>query len=118
MHYSATGGFQDLCPPGFHVPTASEWQILINESLGNGLAGSTLKDMNRVNGFHGLLPGFIYQNLAWFFGNGNLAGTLFWSSTPVGEGKATARGFNSLNNSISEYPASINNAFSVRCVRN
>jgi uncharacterized protein (TIGR02145 family) len=118
MLYTGANGFQDLCPPGFHVPSTSEWQTLIDASLGNGLAGSTLKDLDRENGFHGLLPGIIYQNRGWYFGTGNLAGTHFWSSTKSGENKVTARGINSLNNSVSEYPASANDAFSVRCIRN
>jgi len=37
-----------LCPNGWHVPTATEWNTLINYLGGNSIAGSKLKDTGTV----------------------------------------------------------------------
>jgi uncharacterized protein (TIGR02145 family) len=40
--YAVERGY--LCPKGWHVPTMADWDILINESGGMGIAGSKLKE--------------------------------------------------------------------------
>jgi uncharacterized protein (TIGR02145 family) len=116
--YNGSATFQDICPAGWHLATSSEWDQLITGSLGNGIAGSTLKDMQAATGFHGLTGGISYLNSLWAFTSGTITATMFWTSDALADGRAVARGLNSINPSVSSYPSSRANAFSVRCVRN
>jgi hypothetical protein len=54
-----------------------------------------------------------YINTGWDF---NGIATFFWSSTSYGGYKAWAHGMNESDPSVSVYPASRVNAFSVRCI--
>jgi len=110
---------QGLCPPEWHVPTATEWQLLIDGQVnaGNGIAGSDLRDLTPIFGFHALLGGLFYQNSLWNFENGTLTASMFWTSTKSGSNRALARGLNSINPSVSTYHSLRSNAFSVRCVK-
>ncbi len=122
MRYGATTANQGICPPEWHVPSEPEWQsLLIAVGAGtnppDGMAGNSLKDANLTGGFHARLGGLLYLNNMWAFITGNLTGTMFWTSTPTGTGQALARGVNVFNPSMSRYPGSIENAFSVRCVK-
>ena len=118
MQYQAGSVYQDICPPGWHVATASEWDNLINSCLGNSMAGSTLKDTLNTNNFHGLLKGMLYQNSTWAFGSGSTIGSMFWTADPNSTEYATSRGLNIFNPSVSFYRSLRSNAFPVRCVRN
>jgi len=114
--------YQGVCPPGWHIPTQQEWQSLINSMAGftpgDGVAGGYLKDQNQANGFRALLKGMYYLNNTWAFISGNsLTATMFWTSTPSGSNRAIARGMNNYNYSVSFYPSSRTNAFTVRCVK-
>ena len=124
IQYKVTAGpaYQGVCPPGWHVPTETEWQTLIDgvTNPGNGIAGGTLKDLNLATGFKALLDGIYYQNSIWAFTSGNpLTATMFWTSTPYGPDltRATARGLNNYDYSVSLYHSSRANAFPVRCVK-
>ncbi len=123
MAYGTTSQNQGLCPPGWHIPSESEWQDMINAITtgiappSDGLAGGFLKDTTIVTGFHARVRGFYYLNTTWGFLSGTPTGTMFWTSTPVAENRAIARGSNTTNPSASKYPGSRGNAFSVRCVR-
>jgi len=116
---SAGEYLQGLCPPEWHVPTSSEWQMLIDGQTnpGNGIAGGDLKDPNPAFGFKGLLMGIFYQNDTWDFTSGNLTATMFWTSTTVGSTRALIRGLNSYVESVSAYNSLHSNAFPVRCVK-
>ena len=112
---------QGLCPPEWHIPSQSEWQLLIDAvsgmSPGDGLAGSYLRDPNSPFGFHALLSGIFYLNDTWAFTSGNLTATMFWTSTGSGSTRAVARGMNVFDYSISLYESSRANALPVRCVK-
>jgi uncharacterized protein (TIGR02145 family) len=118
MQYNSTPGWpKGVCPPGWHVPTAVEWQDLIDAFSGNGQAGSDLKDLNTTLGFHGMLEGVFYLNIRWAFSAGTVSpGTMFWTSTLSGS-KPIVRGLNYFNPSVSLYESSPANAFPVRCVK-
>ena len=118
MQYQETPQYQDLCPPGWHVPTAADWDNLITDFNGNGIAGSALKDTVFANGFHGLLKGLFYMNRTWAFGSGSITGSIFWTADALSTDFATSRGINIYNLSVSLYPSSRANAFPVRCIRN
>jgi uncharacterized protein (TIGR02145 family) len=112
MRYDDTPGLQGLCPPGWHVPTEAEWNTLFSFYISNGFAGSPLK-YSGFSGFNALLSGVNHFNRQWDFNN---FATFFWSSTPYGPYKAWAHGMNDYNPSVSFYPSSRANAFSVRCI--
>ncbi len=112
------GMFQDLCPPGWHVATPAEWDLLIAANLGEGIAGAYLKDLKNASGFLARLYGIFYLNNQWAFTPGTMPGTMFWTSAGRPGGEAVARGLNDPNPSVSLYEAGRANAFSARCVRN
>ena len=113
MRYDETPGLQGLCPPAWHVPTEAEWNTLFALYTNNGFAGSPLK-YSGFSGFNALLSGVNHINRQWDFQN---FATFFWSSTPYGPYKAWAHGLNDFNPSVSFYPSSRSNAFSVRCLK-
>jgi uncharacterized protein (TIGR02145 family) len=118
MEYSDNSTFQDLCPAGWHIATSGEWDQLISNSMGDGIAGRVLKDLYNPSGFQGILGGIYYMNSSWSFTSGPVMGMMYWTSGELPEGRAIARGLNSMNPSVSLYPSSRANALSVRCVRN
>ncbi|MEI6681219.1 MAG: FISUMP domain-containing protein [Bacteroidota bacterium] len=117
MLYSNTETSQGLCPPGWHIPSADEWDALLSSNNGAGRAGWPLKDLLLVNGFYSYQPGFLYLNHTWTFTMGLYAGSMYWTSTASGQERAIARGLNEFNPSVSMYVSSRGNAFSVRCLK-
>jgi uncharacterized protein (TIGR02145 family) len=122
MRYGTTTANKGICPPEWHVPAEAEWQLMLT-SLGtgtnppDGIAGSFLKDSFLSNGFDAILTGLFYLNSTWAYTSGNLTGTMYWTSTQTGPGQAAARGVNNQNPSTSRYHGSMENAFSLRCVK-
>jgi uncharacterized protein (TIGR02145 family) len=110
-------GDQGLCPPGWHIPSAAEWNILLSFYSGAGQAGGYLKDSLLVNGFHSYQQGFLYLNNTWAFTSGLDEGSMYWTSTAAGTDRAVVRGLNIFNPSVSMYPSSRQNAFGVRCCK-
>ena len=117
MQYSQQPGIQGLCPPGWHVPTASEWDDLLSFYNGPGQAGGPFKDTLISTGFHSIQQGFLYQNNTWAFTSGLQAGSMYWSSTASGTDRAVARGLNDYNLSVSRYSSLRSNGFGVRCCK-
>jgi len=113
MKFDDSPAGQGLCPPGWHVPTETEWTTLMNYYLGNGRAGRPLQD-TIINGFKALRSGVFYLNSSWSFLD---FATILWSSTASGQSKAISHGMNLYNFSVSLYPASRANAFGVRCLK-
>jgi uncharacterized protein (TIGR02145 family) len=113
MKYDNTLGSQGFCPPSWHVPTETEWNTLFNYYISNGFAGSPLKNTG-YSGFNAMLDGVRFKNTNWNFLN---FATIFWSSNSRGGNKAWAHGMNTYNPSVSFYPGSRSNAFSVRCLK-
>ena len=117
MQYSTAEGSQGLCPPGWHIPTAAEWNTLLAFYNGPGQAGGPMKDILLGNGFDSYQQGFLYLNNSWAFTTGPDAGAMYWTSTASGTERAIVRGLNDFNPSISMYPSSRGNAFGVRCLK-
>jgi uncharacterized protein (TIGR02145 family) len=113
MQYDNAAAAQGFCPPGWHVPTENEWNTLFNFYISNGFAGSPLKSTG-YSGFDAFLSGTRFNNVNWNFIN---FAVMFWSSIKEGTNKAWAHGMNSYNPSVSFYPSSRTNAFSVRCIK-
>ena len=117
MRYDPAPGSQGLCPPGWHVPSAAEWDELLILNMGASQAAGPLKDLYLPDGFHAIPTGFNYLNRTWAFSGVPLSGSFFWTSTGDGSTDAIARGLNSENASVSLYSGSRANAFSVRCLK-
>jgi uncharacterized protein (TIGR02145 family) len=113
MRFDETPADQGFCPPGWHIPDENEWTLLFSNYINNAFAGSPLK-YSGYSGFSALLSGERHINKSW-----DLKGfaTFFWSSTTFGSTKAWAHGMNEADPSVSIYPSSRVNAFSVRCLR-
>jgi uncharacterized protein (TIGR02145 family) len=113
MRYDNTPGSQGFCPPGWHVPVESEWDTLFANYINNGYAGTHLK-YTGTSGFNALMSGANYFNRGWKFQG---FATFFWSSSPHSSTQAWAHGMNNPDPSVSLYPSSRVNAFSVRCLK-
>jgi uncharacterized protein (TIGR02145 family) len=113
MRFDETPADQGYCPPGWHIPSENDWNILFAVYINNGFAGSPLK-YSGYSGFNALLSGARHINRGWDF---NGFATFFWSSTPRSDNKAWAHGMNEVDPSVSLYPSSRVNAFSVRCLK-
>jgi uncharacterized protein (TIGR02145 family) len=113
MQYGDLASTQGLCPPGWHVPSETEWNTLFNNFLGYGFAGSPLKSTG-YSGFDAHLDGVRFGNVSWNFLN---FATIIWSSTSHGPNKAWSHGMNDQTPSVSFYPSARNNAFPARCIK-
>lgn len=118
MQYESTPGWsKGVCPPGWHIASAQDWQDLIDANQGNGQAAGSLREYINDYSFHALLNGILYLNNIWAFNpSDNPAAGMFWTSDLAGN-KAIARGLNSINPSVSIYESSKANTFPVRCVK-
>jgi uncharacterized protein (TIGR02145 family) len=113
MQYDNTPADQGFCPPGWHIPSENDWNTLFASYINNAFAGNPLK-YSGYSGFNALLSGENYFNKSWNY-QGLTA--FFWSSTSHSPTQALAHGMNEVDPSVSIYPASRVNAFSVRCLR-
>jgi uncharacterized protein (TIGR02145 family) len=113
MQYNDIPGRQGLCPAAWHIPSESEWNVLFSNYINNGFAGSALKSTG-YSGYNANLSGVGFFNVNSYFWN---FATLFWSCDSNGPYKAWAQGMNLYNPSVSYYPSSRSNAFSVRCIK-
>jgi len=121
-----------LAPTGWHVPSDSEWSVLVAIAGGDAVAGGALKEAgtthwaspnsgatNNPYGFSAF-PGGSRTNVSTFVDNGNTG--YFWASTtysglipPVSWG----RYMNSSSPGVDRNYFNFNvDGFSVRCVRN
>jgi uncharacterized protein (TIGR02145 family) len=114
MQFEAVEGIQGLCPPGWHVPSENEWNVLFSLYISNGFAGSPMK-YTGYSGFNAFLNGIRFNNRNWNFDS---FATFMWSSTSHGPFKAWAHAMNTQNPSVSYYPGNRSNAFYVRCIKN
>ncbi len=113
MRFDETPSDQGFCPPGWHIPNENDWNTLFAVFINNGFAGSPLK-YSGYSGFNALLSGTRHTNKSWDYQG---FATFFWSSTIRSDNKAWAHGMNDPDPSVSRYPASRVNAFSVRCLK-
>lgn len=113
MQYNAAAESQGFCPPGWHVPSEANWNILFSFYTSNGFAANALKTTG-YSGFNAELFGVSYSNIAWKYNN---FASFFWSSTLHGPSKAYAHAMNFYNPSVSIYPGNRSNAFFVRCIK-
>ena len=97
MLFDQTPAAQGFCPPGWHIPSENDWNILFSTYISNAFAGSPLK-YSGFSGFNALLSGARSMNKGWdLFG----FATFFWSSTSRSDSKAWAHGMNEVDPSVS-----------------
>ena len=113
MRYDDTPAGQGLCPPGWHIPTESEWTILLNYYKGASRAGEPMLD-TLMAGFRAHTSGVFYLNSTWSYSG---FATIFWTSTPWSAITAISHGMNVYDFSVSVYLSSRANAFSIRCLK-
>jgi uncharacterized protein (TIGR02145 family) len=114
MQYDNVETAQGFCPPGWHIPSETEWNFLFDFFNTKAHAGDSLK-MGGGSGFHALFSGGRFNNREWNFKG--FSG-FFWSSTQDGALKGWAHGINTINHGVSSYPSYRSNAFSIRCIKN
>ncbi len=117
MNYVSSAGTHGLCPPGWHVPSEADWDLLISDYQGEGLAGGFLKYSGSSSGFQGFTAGVRYLSQSWCFTDTPVSSSIFWTSHISAPGTVLSYGINSINPSVSRYNSSKANALSVRCVR-
>jgi uncharacterized protein (TIGR02145 family) len=115
-----------LCPAGWHLPSDTEWSVLMSYLGGEYLAGKKLKETGASHwqstntastnetGFTAL-PGGDRGNGGSFYDNGNYG--FWWSATEDGSNKAWIRYMQSANSIVSRISFSKNYGFSVRCLK-
>ncbi len=124
--YAVSDG-RELAPKGWHVPSASEWQVLTNYLGGDKIAGGSLKEKG-VD--HWVRPNTGANNSSYFaalpagyrgFVDGNYSsmgyGSYFWSATELGETYAYFCELHYRNSEIQRFSFDKNYGLSVRCLK-
>jgi uncharacterized protein (TIGR02145 family) len=120
-------GVRGVCPEGWHLPSDTEWDILVYYLGGEYTAGQKMKSRRGWNryegasgngdnssGFNGL-PAGSRHNGGGFYELGYNA--LFWTSTGYGENSVWYRYLGYFHNGVYRYFTNKRYGFSVRCVR-
>ena len=122
---------RELCPTGWHVPSDSEWDTLVNYLGGGSVAGGKMKTIGDLqsgtglwqspntgatnsSGFSGLPGGF--RNYDGSFSNIGTFGD-WWSSTPNGSNNAWDRYLYSNSGDVYRVIGNKQAGISVRCLR-
>jgi uncharacterized protein (TIGR02145 family) len=122
MQYSPSGSkVQGICPPGWHIPSISEFSTLATSVAGNS---NSLKSIGQgvdagagtnASGFSALLAGLR------FFSTGNYSDmggeTYFWSSSVSGLSNAYYMDLSGYFADIYQYTILQDYGFSIRCVK-
>lgn len=116
---------EKLCPPGWHVPTQSEWETLNTYLGGSNISGGSMKATT-----HWKSPNTAATNVSGFTalpGGARAGGTFvgyeesaaWWSSTvyiPVGVGESWLRRLTSQTSKLYTFAISNTVGYSVRCI--
>jgi uncharacterized protein (TIGR02145 family) len=112
-----------LAPEGWHVPSDTEWSVLIDFLGGDDVAGSKMKNTGgwldvgngtNTSGFSALPCGYRNYNGAFGF---FLTDVYWWSSTADTSGKAWYRNIYYFNNIVTRNSDPKAVGFSVRCIK-
>ena len=123
-------GVQGICPTGWHVPSAAEWEILVDHLGGELIAGGKLKsirtepedhprwDLPNVGatneiGFNALPGGYRYHNNSSYY----LGGMTYFFTTYDYFGFAYKRSITASSASIPESLENKETATAVRCIK-
>jgi uncharacterized protein (TIGR02145 family) len=123
-------GVQGICPTGWHVPSAAEWEILVDYLGGALVAGGKLKstrtepqdhprwDLPNIgatneSGFNALPGGYRYHNNSFY----NLGNTTYFFSTTEYFNFSYKRSLSAGSASIPESAENRETATAVRCIK-
>jgi len=122
-----------LCPQGWHVPSESEWTVLVNFLGGESVAGGKLKTTGTIEEGDGLWyqPNVDATNETGFSalpggarGGGGFSdinwGGIWWTSTAYPSDRAYYFYINNYNGTVGDSDTGIAkyNGYSVRCLKN
>jgi len=114
----------NACPAGWHLPSKTEWELLINYYGGKKVAGGKIKSSQYwkppnkgVNGSSDFsaLPGG-RRNISGAFRHLNKDG-YYWSSTNTGKASSWAVGLYFNHSDVNPFTDNQANGFSVRCLK-
>jgi uncharacterized protein (TIGR02145 family) len=121
---------RSICPEGWHVPTDSEWTVLI-EFLGEGKAGGRMQatkigiypntDSSNSSGFTSLAAGFRLggPNIRTDRSYGHIAdAAMYWTSTKSSETNVWVRRIIYDHQAVQRLHSPLKSGLSVRCIRN
>ena len=115
---------RNIAPDGWHVPSDSEWQILINHLGGDSTAGGKMKATGSAywnspntgatneSGFSAL-PGGYYGGAYFYMGYY----ATFWSSTEYNNSNSVYYQLGYNHSAIGRHSLRKDSGFSIRCVR-
>jgi len=124
--FNAEGG-QGICPNGWHLPTASEWDTLISYLGGEEVAGGKLKEIGldhwespnegatNSSGFTALGTGYRYDT------NGDFVSfntRIFWWSGKESSGTSLVYALSNSNENVYSGYQNKTFGFCVRCIKN
>lgn len=119
-------GPKEICPSGWHVPSDSEWSVLVAYLGGDSVAGSHLKetgnehwlfqntDADNSSGFTALPSG--HRHRIGSFATLGYYG-FWWSSTKTDSMQAFNRYVSYNNSAMGRSRSEYQNGFSIRCIR-
>ena len=125
--YAATS-IHNICPKGWHVPSDSEWKVLITFLGGDSIAGGKLKEKGTVNwedpntgatnesGFSARPGGCRDADGFDNYDGGNVL-AFFWSSSAYDTNNAWERSVRFCAVDVLRFNFNKNNGFAIRCVK-
>ena len=119
-------GVQGICPPGWHIPSDGEWDILINYLGGSTVAGGKMKeagfthwyspntDATNESGFTAL-PGGFRSSSSGFTNLGEIS--WFWSCTNYSFYYGWSRVMDNVSSNVIRYGSGKDYGYSLRCIK-
>lgn len=125
-NYAAITDVRNICPPGWHIPTSTEWKTLNDMLGGNSIAGGKLKESGTIHWFSpnvgayntlgfSALPGGV-RNCAGNYNNMGIQAQ-FWTSSPGEVGNIKVISLYQLTTQLNLENIADCNSVSVRCVK-
>jgi uncharacterized protein (TIGR02145 family) len=119
-------GVQGICPPGWHIPSDAEWDIMINYLGGSSVAGGKMKetgyahwnspntDATNESGFTAL-PGGFYSSIGTFSNLNEIS--WFWSCTNYNLYYGWSRTMDYNASDVIRFGSGKDYGYSLRCIK-
>jgi uncharacterized protein (TIGR02145 family) len=126
-NWTAVNDSRNIAPSGWHIPSDTEWQILVDYLGGDAIAGGKIKETGTAHwnspnagatnesGFSALPGGYRSVEGGEYHNIGDIG--YFWSSTEQDGSKAWSRFPRNIDSGLSRYGSSKWDGFSIRCVK-